>query len=74
MEHFDVFIMIGGISRCLSTIFADVEFVPTGLVPEGLMTPVDFALMRLETATLSECFVTAIAFERTNTWKKEKSI
>lgn len=67
MEHFDMFVMIGWIIRCLSTIFADVEFVSTDLVSEALLMSVNFALMRFETATLSECFVALVAFERTNT-------
>jgi hypothetical protein len=67
MEHFNVFVVISWITRCLSTIFTDIEFRSTDFVSEALLMSVNFALVRLETATLSECFVTLIAFERTNT-------
>ena len=70
MSKFDMFIVMARITRRVSAVFADVEFVPTNLVAELVMESVHLTLVRFEAAALSEGLLAQFAFERTNAYEE----
>lgn len=66
MEGFDMFVVIARIRRCLSAIFADVQFISTTFITVAMRQSVHFSLMRFQTAALSKCLLAFVAFKRTN--------
>ena len=73
MKDFNMFIMIRWITWCMSTIFANVQFLSTNFIAITRIVSMNFTLMRFQTTTLGKRFFTLIAFKWTNTWKREKS-